>query len=230
MSIFDKLRGKKDGGDISAAKTESEQSEGKTLFAWFNSEAFLAHQKYLNGVLAELPVCESPKSWRKKFSAAVGVIEYVGFSQNCDCLLTVSSTGSGLWDLSTGEKIAREYYKDALPHNGGFLVNPDLDARNLICRGIGPVAGEEIKIAGLDGGGLRTTSGKGESIVIVSPQYPCHEVVFEANFQSCFTPGKNQDCVIVYKGFVKPNMCGFSYSGDYFVVTDEDVHVWERIS
>lgn len=217
MGLSDKLSGKK-GGDITNTKTEPAQSEAKGTSDWFSSEAFFSRQKYLNGVLAGLPMREAPKGWRRKFEAAVGGLEYVGFSQNRDCLLTVSSTGNGLWDLSSGEKIAREYGRDGA----------GLDLKTLVCRGIGPVSGEYIRIAGLEGGGLRTSSGRGEGLVIVSPRYPCHEVVFEANFQSCFAPGKNQDCVIVYRGFVKPNMCGFSHSGDYFIVADEDIHVWER--
>ena len=89
--------------------------------------------------IEKLPFQESPNGRRKKFSAAVGGLMYIGFSENCDCLLTVSSTGRGLWDLSNGERIERFYEKDC----------EGLNEKNMTCRGIGLLSDEIIRVAGL---------------------------------------------------------------------------------
>ena len=126
---------------------------------------------------------------------------YIGFSENCDCLLTVSSTGRGLWDLSNGERIERFYEKDC----------EGLNEKNLICRGIGFLSDEIIRVAGLCGGGLIRVSDKGEMLELVSPLYPYHYIVFNADWRR----GAYQERVIIHKGFVRH--FGFSYSQDYFV-------------
>jgi len=184
---------------------------------YFKSADFQRHREKINKILSGLSFQESPRGWQKKFDAAIGGMTYIGFSESHDCLLTVSSSGRGLWDLSTGKKIARDYEKD-----GAWL-----DERKLTCMGIGLIEDETVRVAGLCGGGLLTSTDKGESLELVSPLYPCHDVVFQSNYQSCFSEGKNHDCVIIFRGFVK--MYGFSYPGDYFVIADEDIHVWGRV-
>lgn len=183
---------------------------------YFESKDFHHHREHINGILSKLPFQESPNGWHKKFDAAVGGLIYLGFSENCDCLLTVSSSGRGLWDLSTGERIARIHE----PEGTG------LNERKLLCQGIDLIEDENVRVAGVGGGGLITGTHKGERLTLTSPLYPCYDVVFQPNYRSCFAEGKNQDCVIVFRGFVK--IYGFSYSGDYFVIADEDIQVWER--
>ncbi|MDR1852833.1 MAG: hypothetical protein LBR21_09360 [Propionibacteriaceae bacterium] len=180
-----------------------------------DSEVIRQWQKEALESLSQVPIQEAPDGWREKLHAAVGGLMYVGFSKECDCLLTVSSGGRGLWDLQTGEKIARQYEPEGT----------ELDERFLTCVGIGPVAGEVISVAGLCGGGLPTVSNKGEELSLASPHYPIHDVIFE--YPWVRDPVLRRESCIVYRGFVKHY--GFSYSGDYFVVVDEDVHVWERL-
>jgi len=45
--------------------------------------------------------------------------------------------------------------------------------------GIGLIEDETVRVAGLCGGGLLTSTGKGESLELVSPLYPCNDVVFQ---------------------------------------------------
>ena len=183
---------------------------------YFESKAFQQHRAKINGILSSLPLQDNPKGWVRKFSAAVSGLTYIGFSENYDCLLTVSSSGRGLWDLSTGERIGRIQESEGT----------GLDESKLLCKGIGLIKDETIRVAGICGGGLRSATEQGEHLTLVSPFYPCHDVVFQPKYQDCFWKGHNQDCVIIFRGFVK--QFGFSYSGDYLVITDEDIHVWER--
>jgi hypothetical protein len=63
-------------------------------------------------------------------------------------LLVASSQGRGVFDCRTGERVARD------ATDGGWWNA----SQPLTCPGIGPLAGEAVTCAGLDGGGLLTGS------------------------------------------------------------------------
>ena len=73
---------------------------------------------------------------------------------------------------------------------------------------------------------MPTGSGKGESLYVAAPDYPCYDVVFQPNFQHCLMSQRNQDCITIYRGFV--NYCGFSWDGNILIVVDGDINVWCR--
>lgn len=89
------------------------------------------------------PISDPPKPWRCTGSFAVGGLTDVGFSHHSDLLLVISSNGRGVFNCQTGEKVARDY------DDGDWQDTMALEAE-----GIGPLADQWIKTAGLHGGGL----------------------------------------------------------------------------
>jgi hypothetical protein len=88
--------------------------------------------------------------WRRVLSHAVGGLTELGFSEDESLLLVVSHAGRGLFDLSTGQRLARD---DEVP-------GPDcawIDAAHQRVRGIGSADGEWFRVVGLWGGQLAKT-------------------------------------------------------------------------
>ena len=88
--------------------------------------------------------------------------------------MVVSADGHGLFDATTGDKLARD--RDPDPETS----TPDA-ARDLTCPGLGPIAGTRVQIAGLFGGGLHSTSGDGWSLDVVAPEWPHQRVLLSTD-------------------------------------------------
>src|SRR5450631_1343055 len=93
------------------------------------------------------PVVNPPPPWKRLAVHAVGGLTEVGFAEDSDCLLVVSSQGRGVIDCRTGERVAR----DRGEPDGSWY-----DERRLRAQGIGPLDGQVVRLAGLHGGGLLT--------------------------------------------------------------------------
>ena len=90
-----------------------------------------------------LALCgEPPVPWREVPVEQVGGVVAVGFDRRCETLLVVSHSGRGLFDVRSGERIARDREDDGYDHIG------------LTARGIGRLEDETFRMAGLHGGGL----------------------------------------------------------------------------
>lgn len=100
------------------------------------------------------PVMPAPSSWRLVLEAPVGGLQGIGFAADPisgnDLVMVVSLDGHGLFDAFTGEKIARD--RDPDPDSSTPDADPDL-----ACPGLGPLAGQRIRIAGLFGGDSHAT-------------------------------------------------------------------------
>lgn len=133
------------------------------------------YQSELRDRLLAAPVAPAPAPWTavSENRTPIGGLQGIGFGIHPDAghdlVMVVSTAGHGLFDAVTGEKIARD--RDPDPETS----TPD-DARDLACPGLGPLKGTRVRIAGLFGGGLHSTSGDGWSFDVVSPQWP-HERV-----------------------------------------------------
>ncbi len=113
--------------------------------------------------------------------------------------MVVSSDGHGLFDAVTGEKIARD--RDPAPEDS----TPDA-VGDLACPGLGPITVSRVRIAGLFGGGLHTTTEDGWTPEVVSPDWP--------NLHSSYS---------TYRA------AGFSPSGRAIAVaTGSDLSLWTR--
>lgn len=100
-----------------------------------------------------------PDKWKVVGTYAIGGLTSVGFSQDEQHLLVVSSQGRGVFDCWTGRKVARDNEAD-----GDWL-----DERHLRCQGIGPIVQEFVPIAGLAGGGLRRCNDDGDLLECIAP-------------------------------------------------------------
>lgn len=88
--------------------------------------------------------------------------------------MVVSHDGHGLFDAVTGEKIARD--RDPAPEDS----TPDAVA-DLSCPGLGPTTGSRVRIAGLFGGGLHTTTEDGWTLEVVTPAWPNDRVLLSVD-------------------------------------------------
>ncbi len=89
--------------------------------------------------------------WKKVADVAVGGLTEVGFVPQSSLLMVASHQGRGLFDLVTGDRVARDEQE-----TGGWF-----DASRPAVLGIGPLDGQWIKVAGLAGGRLPVTTADG---------------------------------------------------------------------
>lgn len=171
----------------------------------------------LISLLANIPPASCPEGWRKAGSLAVGGLYGIGFSRSSDLLLVLSASGRGVIDPSIGAVVARDDEANGSWFNGQLLL----------CSGIGPIADEAIQLAGLHGGGLPTQTAYGESLEVVSPNWPVHDLVFCAKHGSALTERFQSTCVRIASDHLRAY--GFSWSGETFVyATGSDVHLYAR--
>src|SRR5215813_5292756 len=103
------------------------------------------HLEALRRRIRTAPISNPPLPWKRLVVQAVGGLTEVGFGEDSDFLLIVSSQGRGVVDCRTGERVARDRTE---PDDSWY------DERRLLATGIGPLEGKAIRLAGLHGGGL----------------------------------------------------------------------------
>ena len=106
------------------------------------------HLKSMVARVRNAPIEEPPLPWQKKGIFAVGGLTDIGFGRQSDLLLVISSTGRGVFDCLSGERVARD---PSMPADNESNWR---DCSHLEAQGIGPLAGQIIHTAGLCGGGL----------------------------------------------------------------------------
>ena len=209
-------------------KNENFREEATTLpntnSAYYDSKSFEQHRHKTRQILEDIPVAKSPKGYKHKGSFAIGGFEYFGFSEASDDILFVFSTsGRGLFNLITGEKMARD-----------DKIENCLDERLLTASGFDVLEGRQIKLASKYGGSLLPVCNKQKDMLVrVSPLYPCEDLIFQPAYENCFTPDgiypniTNKNCRRIFRGFLYGY--GFSFSGKYFVVADEGgIAYWKK--
>jgi len=120
-----------------------------------------AHLRPLFQKLLGLPTSAPPSPWHEAGVHAVGGLTDVAFAESSDLLLVVSSSGRGLFDCSSGQRIARDD-SDDFQH----------DTSNLVVAGIGPLASQRLHTAGVHGGGLAVTTADGWSLDLLCLSWP----------------------------------------------------------
>ncbi len=116
-----------------------------------------------------LPISLPPAPWRLVSNASIGGLQSVGFARNTELLFVTSSQGRGVFDADTGERVARD-------HNEEF---PE-DTINMEAIGIGPLAGQTIRMAGIYGGTLATTTADGWQAERLTLQWPAETLLLVA--------------------------------------------------
>ncbi len=182
------------------------------------------YQMGLRAKFLAAPTVPAPSPWRPAGHpmVAVGGLLGVGFATDPDSgrdlLLVASTSGLGLLDTVTGDRLAR----DSEPDSGWP------DDNDLTCQGIGPIAGRRVPMAGLAGGGLHTGSA-GWSVDVVSPDWPNDRVLLSSG--SPFVGGAHGETwwQIFHSNYSELRAAGFSPSGATLVVaTSSDIALWTR--
>ncbi|MBC7268542.1 MAG: hypothetical protein H5T76_07420 [Streptomyces sp.] len=184
------------------------------------------YQQRLRERYLAVPEMPAPAPWRLVAGGeiAVGGLVGVGFAVHPeggqDIAMVVSSSGHGLFDAVTGERIAREYDpEDAYP-----------EGDDLSCPGLGPVTGVPVRVAGLYGGGLHTTAPGGWTVDVVSPDWPRHRVLLSVGGGGPYSGAPGESWWHVrHVDVTELRAAGFSPSGRTLVVaTSAGVTFWTR--
>lgn len=169
-------------------------------------------------VLSEAVVAEPPSPWERLNIPLLGGVTEVGFSEKSDYLLVISFSGRGVIDLTTGEKVARDY-EDYDPSWN--------DAPHLRAKGIGPIAEEMIPLCGLWGGGLRRFTEDGWQVNMVNTPNLEYIVYLGPPILTRGHPPPFHPTVIARVEEIRA--FGFSPSGRHLVmVTNHYAAMWKR--
>lgn len=103
------------------------------------------HLEPLRQRVLSAQVSTPPKPWKPVATIGVGGLTEVGFGDKTEYLLIVSSSGRGVFDCLTGERIARDYTESDVSWH---------QPQQLRAIGIGPLADMSVRLVGIFGGGL----------------------------------------------------------------------------
>ncbi|MDT0447301.1 hypothetical protein [Streptomyces johnsoniae] len=179
---------------------------------------FTEYELQLRERFLAAPVTPAPPPWQAVFRPRTGLpiggLLGIGFAahpqESHDLIMVISQGGHGVFDTVTGALLARDRDPDAdiCDPTGPFLT----------CPGIGPLTGTQVRIAGLHGGGLHSTTEDGWSIDVVSPDWPHHRVLLSADGGLCHGPAGGDWWLIHHATHAPLRTTGFSPSGHTLAV------------
>ncbi|WP_330284416.1 hypothetical protein [Streptomyces sp. NBC_00588] len=195
--------------------------------------ALSTYQPALRDRLLAAPVVPAPEPWRPVFAYQYGVpvggLLGIGFAAHPDSghdlVLVDSTSGHGLFDAVTGEKIARDRDPDPGPDDD----TPDA-SDGLSCPGLGPIAGSRVRVAGLFGGSLPAVTDDGWVLEVVAPAWPHHRVLLSREGGSPYAgPHGEGWWHVFHASYSEFRAAGFSPSGQTLAVaTSSDLSLWTR--
>lgn len=151
---------------------------------------------------------EASAPWEKIGHWAVGGARAVGFSECSRYVLVESSNGRGLFDCSSGAKILRD---------NSEYTDKELE---LVCVGIGPIEGQEVRMSGLHGGGLPSCTKDGWHIESVSFWPQSNLLLFAPDsWLYGHKYGKPHEFKKIWSGHELRGY-GFSYTGQALIVCE----------
>jgi len=172
-------------------------------------------------LLDRLPIQRTlPAPWRAVGAFAVGGLTDVGFGDSSDLILCVSSSGRGVFDCTAGSRVARDDGRDF-----------EFDLGNLTVAGIGPMAGQRVRTAGLSGGGPARRTIDGWNVEQHPFSFPAEELFFCAPGDTMlWTRAGETPRLTKLGGFVTQlRAFGFSPTGRAFVIaTSSDLLIFIR--
>jgi hypothetical protein len=157
--------------------------------------------------LAEAEIQVPPEPWHAVTSIAVGGLTHIGYAPDSDIILVFSSQGRSVIDCMTGAKLARDHKE--------FFSG--LDESRLKCPGIGPLANQDIRIAGLAGGGLPTCTHDGWRLEALALPWPRYSLFLSQPFKSVLD-GPATTTKVGDDGACEYRAHGFSETGRTFVI------------
>ena len=173
------------------------------------------HLEPLRRRIRSAGIAASPPPWTRLAIHAVGGLTEVGFADDSDFLLVVSSQGRGVIDCKTGERVARD---PAEPDDSWY------DERRLRAQGIGPLENHIVRLAGLHGGGLLTCGQGGWSVESLPLDWPDVSLLLVEPWRSIFDEKTGFTKLAVER---EVRAFGFSDTGASLVLaTSSDVFVF----
>ena len=169
--------------------------------------------------LDSLAPAETILPWRRSGIVAVGGLWHVGFAPHSELLLVLSVSGRGVVDCATAEKLSRddeEYYPDVGP---------------LEADGIGPLEGQTIHVAGIDGGGLARSTADGWMIELHPLSWPEEELFLCPPGQTMlWQPAGVEPALLKLKPLPSTLVAyGFSPTGHSLVIaTSSEIEIFYR--
>jgi hypothetical protein len=175
-------------------------------------------QEKLRWRLEQLPYEPVPSPWTLPGNHSVGGLTEVGYAEESDDLLAVSSSGRGLYDCITGNRSARDRNVTWEP----------ADHAGLNATGIGKHANSVVRVAGLRGGGLATRTQDGWGLYVVPLPWPIHVVFLTSNGAHVADPS-GQVTKLCNDEPCEFRAAGFSPTGRSFVVaTSGEIMIYGR--
>ncbi|AJA10268.1 hypothetical protein SKP52_16980 [Sphingopyxis fribergensis] len=171
--------------------------------------------RYLDG----LAPASALGPWRKLTAVAVGGLQHIGFASKSDLLLVVSVSGRGVVDCATGGKVARDDEE----------YHPDFGS--LEAEGIGPLEGQQIRVAGTSGGGLSHATEDGWLIELHPLSWPEEEFFLCPPGQTMlWNPPAAEPELFKLRPLPSSLVAyGFSPTGKSFVIaTSSDLEIYSR--
>ena len=179
------------------------------------------HIRKLNSRLRALKSQAPTAPWKRVAAHAVGGLTEIGYAEDSDWLLVVSSQGRGLFDCLSGERTARDYAEPAGDIDW-------YDEISLVARGIGVIESQLVHLAGLHGGGLPRFTRYGWGLELVAPDWPLTSVILSPPHQTVLIESHSEGCVKVAEDS-ELRACGFSDTGRSFVVAiSHTVEIYTR--
>lgn len=165
------------------------------------------HQESLRKRLSKMPILPPQPPWRAMPPVAIGGFTEGGYLPSSDLFLAISSSGRGLFEAKTGEKIGRD--RD----ESGAWLDPIL----LTAESIAPHADMRVRIAGLSGGGLPLSTRDGWTLEIAAPDWPETAVFLQPPGGSVLSERHASEARKIFADH-EPRVVGFSETGQSFVV------------
>jgi hypothetical protein len=170
---------------------------------------------YLDALQASKP----PSPWRQQPVVHVGGLWHLGFGDCSDLLLLISVSGRGVVSCSSGEKLDRD--------DAEYYPNPGA----LEAKGIGPLDGQVVRIAGSAGGGLPRVTEDGWGLELHPLSWPDEELFLCPPGQTMLwqQPGVASSLIKLAPPISPLVAYGFSPTGKSLVVaTSSDVTIFHR--
>ncbi len=157
-----------------------------------------------------------PSKWEQVAHFAIGGLLSVGFSNDEQFLLVLSSQGRGVFDCISGEKVTRNNEEDGTWNNSSELK----------CKGIGPIEDEWVAMSGIDGGGLRTGNDEGDNLYLIAPFWPKQEIILCSSWNHYLSDSTFDNSFKIWSDY-EVRVFGFSPSGITFIVADSaDLYIY----
>lgn len=154
----------------------------------------------------------APVPWRELPNPLIGGLLEVGFSASGKYLLTVSWSGRGVFDCSSGEKLARD--PDSPDDTKTWH-----DFNRLEAEGIGPISGERVRLCGIWGGGLNLQTADGWSLDVETFDWPIKTAILSApESHGIFNIHKPFNGTIIERTDEETRAFGFSHTGKNLVL------------